>query len=117
MPSVLIVDDERFIAETIGLILKKCGARVLVAHSGEEAVPIASAEKPDWMVSDVVMGEMSGIDAAIQISALSPRTRIILMSGNAVTTDLLAQARADGHEFEILAKPFPPDELIRRILA
>jgi CheY-like chemotaxis protein len=115
LPLVLVVDDETFIADTIALILKQSGFTVIVARSGEEAVQIASALRPDWMVSDVVMGRMSGIDAAIEMQRLCPACHIILISGNAITSDLLDEARSRGHQFEILAKPFHPTELLARL--
>ena len=116
-PTVLVVDDERGILETLAAILKWHGFTVFTARNGEEAVDIASGVVPDWVVSDVVMGTLSGVDAAIKIRELSPETRIILFSGNALTTDLLAEARVRGHNFDILAKPFDPLELVQLLTA
>lgn len=115
MPTVLVVDDEDNILVTLAAILKGYGFTVFTARSGEEAVNIAYNITPDWVVSDVVMGTLSGIEAAIRIRELCPDTQILLFSGNALTTDLLAEARARGHHFDILAKPFAPTELIRRL--
>jgi CheY-like chemotaxis protein len=115
MPTVLVVDDEHGILVTLAAILKGHGFTVFTARSGEEAVDVAYNVEPDWVVSDVVMGTLSGIDAAIRIRELCPDTQVILFSGNALTTDLLAEARSHGHHFEILAKPFDPAELIERL--
>jgi CheY-like chemotaxis protein len=116
LPTVLVVDDEHGILETLSAILKGHGFTVFVARSGEEAVDVACNIDPDWVVSDVVMGTMSGIDAAITICDRRPDTRIILFSGYALTTDLLAEAASHGHHFDILAKPFDPAKLIQRLL-
>ena len=116
MPTVLVVDDEHGILVTLAAILKGHGFTVFTARSGEEAIDVAYNVAPDWVVSDVVMGTLSGIDAAIRIRELCPETQILLFSGNAVTSDLMAEARSHGHDFEILAKPFAPLELIDRLL-
>jgi CheY-like chemotaxis protein len=115
--TVLVVDDENGILETLAAILKGHGFTVFTARSGEEAVDVAYNVEPDWVVSDVIMGTLSGVDAAIKIRELRPNTQILLFSGNALTTDLLAEARSRGHHFEILAKPFAPTDLIERLLA
>ena len=115
MPAVLVVDDEHGILETLAAILKWHGFTVFTARSGEEALDVACNIQPDWVVSDVVMGTMSGVQAAIAIRELCPGTQVILFSGNALTSDLLAEAHARGHHFDILAKPFDPVELVQRL--
>jgi CheY-like chemotaxis protein len=117
LPTVLLVDDEHGILVTLAAILKGHGFTVFTARSGEEAIDVAYNVEPDWVVSDVVMGTLSGIDAAIRIRELCPNTQVVLFSGNALTTDLLAEARSHGHHFDILAKPFDPMELIGRLSA
>lgn len=116
LPTVLVVDDENGILETLAAILKGHGFTVFTARSGEEAVDVAYNVEPDWVVSDVIMGTLSGVDAAIKIRELRPNTQVLLFSGNALTTDLLAEAREHGHHFDILAKPFAPRDLIERLL-
>jgi DNA-binding response OmpR family regulator len=117
LPTVLVVDDEHGILVTLAAILKTHGFTVFTARSGEEAVDVAYNIEPDWVVSDVVMGTLSGIDAAIRIREQCPNTQVLLFSGNALTTDLLAEARAHGHHFDILPKPFSPMELLDRLRA
>jgi CheY-like chemotaxis protein len=112
---VLVVDDEHIIADTLTLILKKSGFEAYAVYSGERAVEAALTLKPDFMISDVIMGGINGIEAAIQISATLPRCRIILFSGNAVTTNLLDHAQAEGHRFEMLLKPVHPQIILDRL--
>ena len=64
--------------------------------------------QPDMLISDVIMADLNGIDAAIRIRALLPKIKILLFSGQAATADLLEKARAEGYEFDILAKPVHP---------
>jgi CheY-like chemotaxis protein len=70
---------------------------------------------PDLVISDVVMPDMDGIEAAIQIRRFLPSCKILLFSGQAVTADLLENARARGHDFEILAKPVHPQDLLAKL--
>lgn len=114
-PTILIVDDEPAIANTLSLILEHHGYRSIVARSGEEAVELARSTPPHVLVCDVIMHEMNGIEAARQIRSLCPECRIILMSGNVNTTQLLEDARSAGDEFQILVKPFHPTELINKL--
>jgi DNA-binding NtrC family response regulator len=60
---------------------------------------------------------VSGIDLAISMSKSQPDCRVILHSGEVVTSELLADAEARGYHFEILAKPIPPQELLDYLAA
>ena len=112
---VLVVDDEQSIAETLSIILSKNGFETAVAHDGREAVEKARNWRPDAIVSDVVMPKMDGIEAAIQISAFLPTCKIVLLSGQAITSNLVRQAALKGHYFDVMAKPVHPTELLREL--
>jgi DNA-binding NtrC family response regulator len=112
---VLIVDDERVIADTLVLILKKNGFEAQAAYSSREAMQVAVSFCPDKIISDVILADGSGIDAAIHICGLLPACKVILFSGQAATADLLEKARAQGYAFQILAKPVPPQELLAHL--
>jgi CheY-like chemotaxis protein len=111
-PRVLVVDDEQLIADTLALILNRSGFEARAAYSGEKAIDAAQALQPEILISDVVMFGMTGIDAAIQISNMVPGCRVILLSGQAATADLLRDAADHGFEFEIVAKPVHPQVLL-----
>jgi CheY-like chemotaxis protein len=67
------------------------------------------------LITDVIMKGMTGIEAAIATRSKLPNCNILLFSGQAVTTDLLQEARSQGHELEILAKPVHPSELLAKL--
>jgi CheY-like chemotaxis protein len=113
--TVLVVDDERLIADTVTEILTQHGFAAFKAYSGEEAVRLSQVLKPDIVLSDVLMPQMTGIQMAILIREALPTTQIVLFSGQATTAELLRQAAAAGHRFELLAKPIHPEELVRKI--
>lgn len=112
---VLVADDERIIADTLSLILAQNGFEAATAYNGQHAVDTARTFHPNIFLADVVMPVVSGIDAAIQIRALIPRCRVLLLSGQAATSDLLRDARLRGHDFEILLKPIHPTQLLARL--
>ena len=114
-PKVLVADDERVIADTLSIILNQSGFEATAVYSGENAVEMAKALQPDMLISDVIMADMNGIDAAIKIRAVLPGIKILLFSGQAATADLLEKARAQGYEFDILAKPVHPQDLLARL--
>jgi len=114
-PRVLVADDEPVIADTLKIILGQKGYEVLAVYCGREAIEVAETWRPDLLLADVVMPDMSGIEAAIRIRAFLPHCRILLLSGQAATTDLMHDARQDGHQFEIILKPIHPTQLLERI--
>ncbi len=114
-PKVLVADDERVIADTLAMILNQSGFHAQAVYSGEKALELAESFRPDMLISDVIMADLNGIDAAIRIRTLLPEIKILLFSGQAATADLLEKARADGYEFEILAKPVHPQDLLTRL--
>ncbi len=114
-PKVLVVDDERVIADTLVIILNQHGFDASAVYTGTAAVERARAVKPELVISDVIMPDMNGIEAAIQIRSFLPGCKILLFSGQAATADLLENAREKGHEFEILAKPVHPADLLAKL--
>ena len=116
-PRILVADDERVIADTLAMILNQSGFEARAVYSGEGALELAESFQPDMLISDVIMADLNGIDAAIRIRALLPSIKILLFSGQAATADLLEKARKDGYEFDILAKPVHPQDLLNRLRA
>lgn len=116
-PRVLVADDEQVIANTLAIILNQAGFEARAVYSGEKAIDALDAFMPDMLISDVIMTGMTGIEAAIQTRQKLPNCKILLFSGQAATADLLERARAQGHEFEILAKPVHPTDLLAKLRA
>lgn len=114
-PSILVVDDEERLANTMTEILNISGFCAFTAYEGKSALQIAEEIQPDYLLTDVVMPEMNGVELAIEVRRKLPQTRILLFSGQAGTTDLLEEARAAGHDFEVLEKPMHPVRLIEHL--
>ena len=114
-PRVLVADDEQVIANTLAIILNQAGFEAKAVYSGENALEVIDEFQPNMLISDVIMTGMTGIEAAIKVRAKLPACKILLFSGQAATADLLEKARAHGHEFEILAKPVHPTDLLAKL--
>ena len=114
-PKILVVDDDLAIVSARATILESQGYETAMAFSGEEAVQVADSFHPDCLVSDVTMGAMNGVEAAIEILGVLPRCKVFFISGNADYGDLLEEAREKGFDFELLLKPVPPPELLARL--
>ena len=113
--NILIADDEAVIADTLAAIFKQKGYNAASVHSGEEAVVAAQSAEPDVLISDVVMGEISGVAAAVLIQQRFPRCKVILLSGYAVPIDQLTSATVDGLIFDFLQKPVHPEVLLQHV--
>lgn len=114
---VLVADDEHLIADTLARILSDHGFEASAVYSGAEAVELVDGWQPNVFLSDVIMPGITGIEAAIRIRARIPNCRVLLLSGQAATSNLLKEGSARGHAFEILLKPIHPAELLKRLRA
>lgn len=114
-PVVLVVDDESAIADTLTEILNRSGFAAMPAYDAESALDSALLVPPELLITDVVLPGMSGIELAISMRRIFPDCQILLFSGQASTSDLLASANSRGHRFTLLTKPIHPTELLARV--
>ena len=113
--KVIVVDDDQVIANALAIILNQAGFETRAVFSGEQAIELLESFQPEMLIADVVMSGMTGIEAAIAIRNKLPKCNILLFSGQAATAELLEQARTQGLEFEILAKPVHPSDLLEKL--
>jgi PAS domain S-box-containing protein len=102
--SILCVDDEKSIRETIGIFLKKSGYNYLEAENGTDGLKLFRENRPDVVVLDLIMPEISGLDLLMEISKESPETPAIIMSGAGDMNDVIKAMRLGA--FDYLPKPF-----------
>lgn len=112
---VLVVDDETIVADTVADILNRNGYKAVPVYGGKEALREARAMCPDIVLCDILMPDLNGLEAAKALQQTCPAARIILFSGQAASSNLLERAGAQGHQFEVLAKPIHPRELLRKL--
>ena len=116
MKKILIVDDEEEIRDLVAKTLGRADRAVFKAETGEEAVEIATAEKPDLIMMDIMMsGTLDGLEATrILKSAEGTRDCIVIMltaKGGRVDMEKGSEAGADDY----FVKPFSPLELMRKV--
>jgi DNA-binding NarL/FixJ family response regulator len=98
-PTVLVVDDHPVVREGLAGMLRNAGYVVLEAGDGGQAVELASAERPDLVIMDVLMPAMSGIEATERITARNPAARVIMLSAvdSSETVHAAVKAGASGY--------------------
>lgn len=116
--KILIVDDNRDAADSLVLLLGMKGYETTAAYSGPDAVAATDTHKPDVVLLDIGMPQMTGYDVVRELRHHSrqPRPRIYALTAYTQVSDQLAAKRAgfDGH----LSKPVDIEallEILRRI--
>jgi DNA-binding NtrC family response regulator len=112
---IYVVDDRIVVAETLAMALIQNGFRALAFEDPTIALSAALIKHPDALISDVIMPRMTGIELAIGVRNAYPACRVLLYSGQINTGGLLEQAKKEGYEFEILAKPVHPEEILEKL--
>jgi CheY-like chemotaxis protein len=115
--TILVVEDEATVRGTVRRMLERGGYRVLEARHGADALELLGdpATAPDLVLSDVVMPEMGANALIARLRERNVNTRILLMSG--YSSEAVAGQSGLARDVELLAKPFTPDDLLRRVRA
>lgn len=117
MATLLIVDDEPGIVETIKEFFEEEGHRVYTADSGEDGIRMIEKLKPDLLVVDMKLPDVSGLKVLISAKQVSPKTKTIVVTGY-VDQAMIDEAEKVGRDV-FLQKPFDLEVLkneIERIL-
>ena len=105
-PTLLIVEDDPNVGESIGLLLKKRGFSILLASNGKEALQVFRHEMVDLVITDLVMPKMDGMALLEAIKKLKPETEVIVISAQG-TIEKAVQAIKMG-AFDFIEKPLNP---------
>ena len=111
--KVLVIDDERIIANTLTEILQLHGFEAKALYSGESALEWIKTHRPDIVLSDIMMEEIDGVAAAVRIRELHPECRVILFSASPLNSESRSQISRLG--FEFLDRPLHPKELLEHV--
>ena len=113
-PRVLVVDDDRLVADTICLIYKANGFDSEARYSAMEGLERARSYEPNLMLCDVTMPEISGLQLADSVAELLPETRMLLLSAySSNAAHVQAHSRYSRRPLKLLSKPCRPDDLMR----
>lgn len=111
--SILIVDDETALLETMVLSLESSFDKVVGSSSPNEALEIIKTQNFDLVVVDQNMPEMTGIELAKKIHAIYPLMPVMMLTANGTSKEVLEAL--DDHLVDVLDKPFRKRLLINRI--
>jgi signal transduction histidine kinase/CheY-like chemotaxis protein len=113
--NILVIDDEKAVAQTIGDMLQKYGFTVTLCFSGREAIELYQNdfEKFSLVIIDMAMPEMDGRETYFKLKEINPSINAIISSGFALNNEIEATLRAGSNAF--LQKPYSQQELISQI--
>ncbi len=116
MKKILVVDDQPKVRELVEVTLRGDNYLILQAESGEKAIEIARAERPELIIMDVMMpGGIDGIEATriLRADPATKHAKVIMLTakGQPIDRDLGLEAGADDY----FVKPFSPLDLIRKV--
>src|SRR5437588_6063763 len=112
---VLVVDDEQSITDLVALALRYEGFTVEQAATGRAALAAAAAFKPDLVILDVMLPDLSGLDVLRRLSAEGRRVPVIFLTARDATEDKVHGLTVGGDDY--VTKPFSIEELVARVRA
>src|SRR5688572_15698870 len=110
MRRVLVVDDEENLRLVVRTFLRRDGYEVETAANGEDALRLLETFGPDFVLTDVRMPKMGGLDLLSTLKAKGAEVTVIVMSAYG-SLDLAIEAIKAG-AYDYIAKPFKPEELL-----
>ena len=113
--TVLVVDDEPVLAEMVSMALRYEGWNIATAGDGSSAIATARAERPDVVVLDVMLPDMSGLDVLHKLRQDNPRLPVLLLTAKDAVEDRIAGLTAGGDDY--VTKPFSIEEVVLRLRA
>ncbi|HKI41625.1 MAG TPA: response regulator, partial [Mycobacterium sp.] len=113
--NVLVVDDEPVLAEMVSMALRYEGWNIATAGDGSSAIAAARAQRPDVVVLDVMLPDMSGLDVLHKLREENPQLPVLLLTAKDSVEDRIAGLTAGGDDY--VTKPFSIEEVVLRLRA
>jgi two-component system OmpR family response regulator len=113
--NVLVVDDEAVLAEMVSMALRYEGWNIATAGDGSAAIAAARAQRPDVVVLDVMLPDMSGLDVLHKLREEHPQLPVLLLTAKDAVEDRIAGLTAGGDDY--VTKPFSIEEVVLRLRA
>ncbi|MGO9031879.1 response regulator transcription factor [Mycobacterium sp.] len=113
--NVLVVDDEAVLAEMVSMALRYEGWNIATAGDGSSALESARAQRPDVVVLDVMLPDMSGLDVLRKLREQNPQLPVLLLTAKDAVEDRIAGLTAGGDDY--VTKPFSLEEVVLRLRA
>ena len=112
MIRILLAEDEEAMRTYLARALERAGYEVVAVDRGTAAVPLLETEHFDLLLSDIVMPEIDGIELAQRCAEISPRTKVMFITGFAAVT---LKASRDAPQAKVLSKPFHLKDLVLEV--
>jgi two-component system, OmpR family, response regulator len=113
--NVLVVDDEAVLAEMVSMALRYEGWNIATAGDGTSALESARTQRPDVVVLDVMLPDMSGLDVLRKLREQNPQLPVLLLTAKDALEDRIAGLTAGGDDY--VTKPFSLEEVVLRLRA
>ena len=113
--TVLVVDDEAVLAEMVSMALRYEGWNIATAGDGSSAIASARAQRPDVVVLDVMLPDMSGLEVLQKLREDNPQLPVLLLTAKDAVEDRIAGLTAGGDDY--VTKPFSIEEVVLRVRA
>ena len=112
MIRILLAEDEDAMRTYLARALENAGYDVTAVDRGTLAVPLLEDGDYDLLLSDIVMPEMDGIELAQRCAEISPRTKVMFITGFAAVT---LKASREAPQAKVLSKPFHLKDLVMEV--
>ena len=106
---VLVVDDEPIVGKRLVQALSKMGCEVEALDDAHAALRRIDEQEFDVIISDILLGEIDGLQILDRVRQRFPRSKVILITGYAMMA--MARSAMERGAFDFIAKPFKPDDL------
>jgi DNA-binding response OmpR family regulator len=113
--TILVADDETHILNVVSLKLRNAGFRVLTAHDGQEALDVAIAERPDLLITDFHMPQLSGLELCRRLKQDATTRAMPKIMLTARGYHLEPQDTEESGILRMLSKPFSPRHLLATV--
>ena len=116
-PCIFVVDDEEDIAKMFAVVLQMNLFNAMPYFDPLQALDAAKETPPDYLLTDVVMPGMDGVELARAIKAIAPECKILIVSGREDSAKLIEKANQEGYDFALVLKPIHPRKMVELIRA
>jgi DNA-binding response OmpR family regulator len=113
--SVLVVEDEPHIIESLSFLMKRAGHKVRIARDGDAAIRTMEAETPDLVILDIALPRRDGLDVcrAIRAEARWRDVRVIMLTARGRELDRRKGLETGADDY--ILKPFATNEIVQRV--
>lgn len=113
--TALVVDDDEGLAQIVAAILRIEGFEVRIADNGAHGFAAYFRDPTDWVVTDIQMPELDGLEMMQCIRAINPRVKTVYMSGEVERYQAVLDREAAKFAARVLPKPFTRRNLVEKI--